>query len=315
MTAPDPVDVKHIACIGTGTIGGAWAVHFLRKGYDVSAWDPGPDSEARLRAMIEKVWPSMQTLGLSAGASPDRLRVTATLEEAVEAAEFVQESAPEQVETKAELLRRIDAATPGGAVIASSTSGYSMTDLQARCGHHPDRTVVGHPFHPVYLIPLVEVAPGEATACATVDWAMAFYDHAGKAAVRCRDRVHGFIANRLQAALIREAMHMVAENEASVADIDRSISQGPGLRWALMGPFLTVHLAGGEGGIADYFSKFPGDLSEPYTRLEGPEVDDALKSRVIEGMAPLTRGRTVAEIMTKRDQLLIELMKAIGDGL
>ena len=314
MPAPAPIEVKRIACIGTGNIGGAWTAHFLRKGYDVNAWDPAPDGAARLRAMIDKVWPTMEALGLSDGASPDCLQTPESLEKAVESAEFVQESAPEVVEIKVDLLGRIDAATPSDVVIASSTSGYSMSDLQPNC-RHPERTVVGHPFHPVYLIPLVEVAPGEATAPATVDWAMTFYDHAGKAAVRCKDRVHGFIANRLQAAIIREAMHMVAAGEASVADIDRSISQGPGLRWALMGPFLTVHIAAGEGGIADYFEKFPGDMHEPYTRLAAPPIDDALKTEIAAGMAPLTRGRSVAELNTKRDQLLIKMMKVIEGGL
>ena len=314
MSRPEPSAVARVACIGGGTIGGAWVAHFLRMGFDVAAWDPATDGEARVRTLVENVWPTLEKLGLTAGASPDRLTYGASLEQALEGAEFVQESAPENVAIKVDLLARIDAAAAADVVIASSTSGYSMSDLQAGCAT-PERTVVGHPFHPVYLVPLVEVAPGERTAAAAVDWAMRFYDLAGKAAVRCEDHVHGFIANRLQAAILRESMHMVASGEATVRDIDVAISQGPGLRWALMGPFLTIHLAGGDGGMRDFFAKFPGDFEEPYTRLAAPEVTDPLREAMIAGAETLARGRTPAELAHRRDALLVEMLQLIGDGL
>ena len=314
MSRPNPTDVTRVACIGAGSIGGAWAAHFLRKGYDVSAWDPAPDGETRLRATIDTAWPALLELGLSPAADRSRLTVTSTLEEALEGAEFIQESAPENIPIKVDLLGRIDAAAAPEAVISSSTSGYSMSDLQVNCSN-PERTVVGHPFHPVYMVPLVEVAPGKRTDPAVVDWSMTFYDHAGKAAVRCKDGVHGFIANRLQAAIVREAQYMITAGEASAADIDRSISQGPGLRWALMGPIFTLHLAGGEGGIRSFFEKFPDEYKEPYSRLDSPEMTDALRQEMIKGAEELSRGRSATELAEERDRLLLGVLKAVDGGL
>lgn len=314
MSRPDPTKVTRVACIGAGSIGGAWAAHFLRKGYDVNAWDPAPDGEARLRATIDTAWPSLLELGLSPGANRSRLTVTPTLEAALKDVQFVQESAPEDIPIKVDLLERIDAAADPSVVISSSTSGYNMTDLQVNCDH-PERTVVGHPFHPVYMVPLVEVAPGKLTDPAIVEWCMQFYDHAGKAAVRCQEGVHGFIANRLQAAIMREAQHMIAAGEASAADIDRSISQGPGLRWAIMGPIFTLHLAGGEGGIQSFFEKFPTEHAEPYSRLESPEITEALRQEMIKGANELSRGRSATELAEERDRLLLGVLKAVDGGL
>lgn len=314
MPRPHPTEVKRVACIGAGSIGGAWAAHFLRKGYDVTAWDPAADGEERLRATIDAAWPSLEVLGLSPGADRARLSVTSTLEQALDGADFVQESAPESVPIKVDLLARIDAATQPDVVISSSTSGYNMTDLQVDCAH-AERTVVGHPFHPVYMMPLVEVAPGERTDPAVVDWCMQFYDQAGKAAVRCKEGVHGFIANRLQSAIIREAQHMIAAGEASAVDIDRSVSQGPGLRWALMGPILTLHLAGGEGGIKSFFEKFPTEAKEPYSRLASPEITDTLRQEMIDGAEELARGRSATELAAERDKLLLGVLKAVDGGL
>jgi len=314
MPRPHPTEVTHVACIGAGSIGGAWAAHFLRKGYDVTAWDPAADGEARLQATIDTAWPSLEVLGLSPGADRSRLTVTSTLEEAVEGAQFIQESAPENIPIKVDLLGRIDAAAQPHVIISSSTSGYNMTDLQVDCAH-PERTVVGHPFHPVYMVPLVEVAPGKRTQPDVVDWCMEFYDHAGKAAVRCKEGVHGFIANRLQSAIVREAQYMIAAGEASAADIDRSVSQGPGLRWALMGPILTLHLAGGEGGIKGFFEKFPDEANEPYSRLESPEITEALRQEMISGAEELARGRSATELAAERDKLLLGVLKAVDGGL
>ena len=210
-----PEDVRRVACVGAGVIGGGWAAHFLARGYDVTAWDPAPDAEARLRRLVAAAWPALEQLGLAEGASQDRLTVTASLEEAVAGAEFVQESAPEKLELKRDLLARLDATAPAGTVIASSTSGYPMTDMQAGTPGAA-RLVVGHPFNPPYLIPLVEVVGGELTAPVAVEWASRFYEVAGKSVITMDREVPGFIANRLQEALWREALHMVANGEATV---------------------------------------------------------------------------------------------------
>ena len=210
---PEPAEVHRVACIGAGVIGGGWAAHFLARGYDVVAWDPAPDGAARLRELVATAWPALEALGVAAGASRGRLSVAPTLEAAVADAEFVQESAPERLGLKRELLTAIDRAAPPAVVIGSSTSGFAMSEMQ------PDapgaaRMVVGHPFNPPYLIPLVEVVGGARTDPEAVAWAAAFYRAAGKYALELERELPGFIANRLQDAMWREALHMVAAGEA-----------------------------------------------------------------------------------------------------
>ncbi|MFH9268518.1 MULTISPECIES: 3-hydroxyacyl-CoA dehydrogenase NAD-binding domain-containing protein [unclassified Streptomyces] len=306
-----PEDVRRVACVGAGVIGGGWAAHFLARGYDVTAWDPAPDAAVRLRRLIAAAWPALERLGLAAGASQDRLTVTATLEEAVADAQFVQESAPEKLDLKRDLLARLDAAAPVGTVIASSTSGYPMTDMQTEAAD-PGRLVVGHPFNPPYLIPLVEVVGGERTAPAAVDWASRFYAVAGKSVITMDREVPGFIANRLQEALWREALHMVANGEATVAEIDASITEGPGLRWAVMGPMLTFALAGGEGGMAHMLDHFGPSLKSPWTRLEAPELDRTLYEAVVAGCEEAADGRSIADLVAERDRGVIDVLRATG---
>ncbi|MEU8704916.1 3-hydroxyacyl-CoA dehydrogenase NAD-binding domain-containing protein [Streptomyces sp. NPDC048565] len=306
-----PEAVRRVACIGAGVIGGGWAAHYLARGYDVTAWDPAPDAGPRLRRLVEAAWPALTRLGVAPDASQDRLTVTETLEEAVTQAQFIQESAPERLELKRELLARIDEAAPSGVVISSSTSGYPMTDMQTDCAD-PGRLVVGHPFNPPYLIPLVEVVGGTATREDVVEWTGRFYEAAGKSVITMRREVPGFIANRLQEALWREALHMVAEGEATVREIDDSITEGPGLRWATMGPMLTFALAGGEGGMAHMLDHFGPSLKSPWTRLEAPELDKKLYDAVVAGCDEEAEGRTIAELVAQRDQGVIDILRATG---
>ncbi|OWA11883.1 3-hydroxybutyryl-CoA dehydrogenase [Streptomyces sp. CS113] len=306
-----PENVRRVACVGAGVIGGGWVAHFLARGYDVTAWDPAPDAGRKLRRLVDSAWPTLTSLGLAEGASTDRLTVTDTLEQAVADAEFVQESAPEKLDLKRDLLARLDAATPPGVVIASSTSGYPMTDMQTTAAD-PSRLVVGHPFNPPYLIPLVEVVGGERTDAAAVAWASRFYEIAGKSVITMDGEVPGFIANRLQEALWREALHMVASGEATVRDIDRSITEGPGLRWAVMGPMLTFALAGGEGGMAHMLDHFGPSLKSPWTRLEAPELDKALYDAVVAGCDEAADGRSLADLVAERDRGVVDVLRATG---
>ena len=308
---PEPAEVQRIACVGAGVIGGGWAAHFLARGYEVVAWDPAPDAEARLRELVATAWPALAALGLAADASPDRLTFAATLEEAVAEADFVQESAPERLELKRQLLAAIDRATPPTVVIGSSTSGFAMSDLQ------PDapgaaRMVVGHPFNPPYLIPLVEVVGGARTDPQAVAWAAAFYRAAGKYALELERELPGFIANRLQDAMWREALHMVATGEATVTQIDAAITTGPGLRWPIMGPCLTFHLAGGPGGMAHMLDHFGPALEEPWTRLQAPPLTRELRDRMVEGCATEAAGRSTLDLVRERDAKLVALLKALG---
>lgn len=306
-----PEDVRRVACIGAGVIGGGWAAHFLARGYDVTAWDPAPDAEQKLRRLVAAAWPALEQMGTAEGAAPERLTVAGSLAEAVADADFVQESAPEKLELKRSLLAELTAATRPGVVIASSTSGFPMTDMQTTADD-AGRLVVGHPFNPPYLIPLVEVVGGERTDRAAVDWASRFYEVAGKSVLTMDRELPGFIANRLQEALWREALHMVANGEATVEDIDASITEGPGLRWAFMGPCLTFALAGGEGGMAHMLDHFGPSLKSPWTRLEAPELDRALRDAMVEGCAQAAGDRSYADLVAARDQGVIDVLRATG---
>jgi carnitine 3-dehydrogenase len=307
----EPGEVRRIACIGAGVIGGGWAAHFLARGYEVLAWDPAPDGEARLRELVATAWPALEVLGLAAGASPDRLSFARSLQAAVAGAEFVQESAPERLDLKREIIAAIDRAASHEVVIASSTSGYAMTEMQPRAPGAA-RMVVGHPFNPPYLIPLVEVVGGTRTDPDAVAWAAAFYRAAGKHALELDRELPGFIANRLQDAMWREALHMVAAGEATVEQIDAAIREGPGLRWPIMGPCLTFHLAGGAGGMAHMLDHFGPALEEPWTRLAAPPLTGELRNRMVEGCEREAAGRTVPELVRERDAKLVAILKALA---
>jgi carnitine 3-dehydrogenase len=304
-TAPDAV--RTVTVVGTGVIGGGWAAHFLRRGYDVVAWDPGPDARTRLAGLLDNAWPSLERLGLSPGASRDRLSWADTLEEALAGADFVQESSPEVLEDKVALLAGIDRATSPDVVVASSTSGLLMTDMAVETTN-PGRFLVGHPFNPPYLIPLVEVVGGRKTDPDAVTWAEVFYTAAGKTSLTMEQEVPGFVGNRLQEALWREALHMVNSGQATVQQIDDSIAYGPGLRWAIMGPMLTFHLAGGQGGMGHMLDHFGPALQEPWTRLQAPELTPELRDRVVAGAVEAAGGRSVSQLEQKRDAFLVDLL-------
>jgi carnitine 3-dehydrogenase len=302
-----------VACVGAGVIGGGWVAHFLAQGFRVRAWDPAPDAEAKLRRLVDAAWPALTSLGLAEGASRDNLIVTATLAEAVTDAVFVQESAPEDLPLKQKLLAEIDAVTPAGVVVASSTSGYGMTEMQADAGT-PERLVVGHPFNPPYLIPLVEVVGGERTGAWAVDHAAAFYRRVGKTVITMDREVPGFIANRLQEALWREALHMVDNGEATVEQIDTAITAGPGLRWPIQGPMLTFHLAGGEGGMAHMLDHFGPSLKAPWTRLAAPELTTGLRDAVVDGCLDEAGTRSIADLVAERDRAIIAVQRAVEEA-
>ncbi len=310
MARCEAAEVARVGIVGSGVIGGGWALHFLAQGLDVIAFDPHPDARAKLQRMVDSVWPSLEKLGLQPTASPDRLSFANCLEDAVVDVDVVQESTPEVLDAKVEIFRQMDAAAHIGTVLLSSTSGLSMTDMQVGCAH-PERTVVGHPFNPPYLIPLVEVVGGKKTKADAVNWAASFYEHFGKRVVKLSKELPGFIASRLQEAMWREMLHMVANDEATVQEIDDAIVYGPGLRWAIMGPGMTFHVAGGEGGMAHVLDHFGPSLKWPWTRLEAPELTDELRRRMIEGCETEAGGRSIAELVRERDDTLIEILNLL----
>ena len=308
---PEPRDVRTVVCAGTGVIGGGWVAFFLARGYRVVAWDPSPEANDRLRHLVKAAWPALTDLGLAPGADPDHLTFEPDLATACAQADFVQESAPEDLDLKRRLLADIDAATPEGVVISSSTSGYPMTDMQTDCAH-PERTVVGHPFNPPYLIPLVEVVGGELTDPDVVAWTSDFFRLAGKSVITMDREVPGFIANRLQEAMWREALHMVAAGEATVEQIDLSITDGPGLRWPIHGPMLTFHLAGGQGGMAHMLDHFGPSLLSPWTRLQAAELTPDLRDAVVDGCVREAGDRTIDDLVAERDRGVVAVLRALG---
>ncbi|MBI3361547.1 MAG: L-carnitine dehydrogenase [Chloroflexi bacterium] len=310
MVRLEPTQVQRVAVVGTGVIGGGWAAHFLRRGLEVVAHDPAPGAEARLRQLVADAWPVLEKLGLDSRADPARLSFAPDLRSAVAEVDFVQENAPENAAVKIDVLAQIDAAAPPSSVIASSTSGFAMTMMAERC-QRPERCVVAHPFNPPYLIPLVEVVGGEKTDPAVIDWAVDFYTAVGKYAIKMERELPGFLANRLQEAVWREALHLVAEGLVSVEEIDAAMIYGPGLRWAFMGPCLTFHLAGGEGGMAHMLDHFGPALKEPWTWLEAPDLTPELRDRMVAGTGKLAAGRSIRELERQRDECLIALLRTL----
>jgi 3-hydroxyacyl-CoA dehydrogenase len=302
--------VQRVAIVGTGVIGASWATAFLARGLDVTASDPAPNAETALRQTVEAQWPAMEQIGLSPAASPRRLHFVASPEAAVADAGFVQENGPERIDLKRDLFYRLDGAAPPNALIATSSSTIMVSEFQDACTHHPERVVLGHPFNPPHLIPLVEVGGGRTTSEEAMESALSFYREIGKHPIRLRRETRGHVANRLQAALWQEAFHLVAAGVASVADVDAAIAHGPGLRWSLLGPFLNLHLSGGEGGIGALFDKPLWQATEGMWRDLGRlSVNPELGKRVAAGVSQEIAARDPAELVRQRDEVLVKLLK------
>jgi carnitine 3-dehydrogenase len=311
MARQNPEDVRRVTNVGGGPIGGGWSAHFLAHGYDVTTYLHDGAEEAPLRELVETAWASLEALGLAEGASLDNLRCTTDLAEACAEAEFVQESVPENLALKQAVYEKLGDLVPQDVVIASSTSGLSMTDIQARCST-PERTVVAHPFNPPYLLPLVEMIGGAKTAPETVAWAAKFYRLSGKAPLVMNKEIPGFIATRLQEALWREALHMVANGEATVEQIDLAIVNGPGPRWAVLGPCMAFHVASGEGGMAHNLDHFGPALKLPWTRLEAPELTQELRDLMVDGCDRAAGGQDFATLAAERDAGLVAIARALS---
>ncbi len=299
-----------VAVIGTGVIGASWAAWFLARGLEVSTWDPAPGAGDALRRAVAAHWPVLERMCLAPGASPDRIAVAPSPEAAVDGAGFVQENGPERLDLKRDLFRRMDGVAPPEVVLASSSSTLLMSEVQSACAVAPGRVLLGHPFNPPHLIPLVEVVGGTQTTEASIARAMAFYAEAGKKPIRLRREVRGHVANRLQAALWQEAFHLVREGVADVADIDAAIAHGPGLRWALLGPFVNLHLSGGEGGIGALFDKpLWAAVEELWRDLGQVHVDAALARQVGEGVAAELAPHDPTAMVGSRDAVLLQLLR------
>ncbi len=307
---------KTIGIVGTGVIGASWAAFYLARGFDVVATDPAAGAEEKLRALVATYWDALTRMGLDQGASQDRLAFDADLATALQGAEFVQENGPERVDIKRQLLAEITAVVGPDVIVATSTSGIMISDVQD-AAENPGRIVLGHPFHPPHLIPLVEVVGGKATRPDVVEETVAFYTSLGKKPIRLHREVAGHIANRLQAALWREAFYLVSKGVASVADIDTAIAHGPGLRWALLGPFMNLHLSGGAGGIGHAIDHLGPPIESWWRDLGEVSFTAALRQEAVDGIVDELDGRDLAQVTAARDDVLVHLLalKAERDRL
>jgi carnitine 3-dehydrogenase len=261
-------------------------------------------------SILNTAWRSLTELGLAPGGSLDRLRIVTDLEESLEAAEFVQESGPERLDIKQALYAQLGAILPPSVIIGSSTSGLMMSDIQTDC-MTPERTVIGHPFNPPYLLPLVEIVGGKKTAPEAVAWAGEFYKIAGKAPLLMKKEIPGFVATRLQEALWREALHMVANGEATPEDIDIALMNGPAPRMVSQGQCMAFHVACGEGGMATNLDQFGPALKLPWTRLEAPELTQELRDRMVNGCNAVAGDNNFEEMVAQRDREIVGVLNAL----
>ncbi len=310
--------IKTVGIAGTGLIGAGWAARLLFRGFDVIAYDVSPTAEAKLRAQIATAWPSLEAL-LGKPKKEGKLSFTTDLAEMASKADFIHEAAPEREDLKIKLFRDIDAVAAPHVIIASSSSGFLPTNLQSQC-KHPERVIIGHPFNPVYLLPLVETVPGEKTSSEAMDRAGHYFESIGMHVLRLKKEIMGYICDRLQEALWREALHILNKDIGTTGDIDDSIVYSAGMRWAFMGSFLTYHLAGGPGGMRDFIKQFDPTLELDWTDLKFPKWNETLEKRLVEGCEAQADGRSVSEIEAKRNAVLVDMMKVfqkhgIGAGL
>lgn len=309
MTEVSESQVKTVAIVGTGVIGAGWAALFLAHGLDVVASDPAPGAEEALRTFVGRALGDLARLNIKGEGT---LSFTTDVQEAAAGADFVQENAPERLALKAALLAEIDAAAPAHAIIASSTSALLRSQTVAECTT-PERVIVGHPFNPPHLVPLVEIV-GSSPDADAVRRAEAFYQSVGKETVVMKKEAVGHLINRINAAVWREAISLFQQGLADPQDIDRAITAGPGVRWPFLGPYEMFHLGGGEGGIAHYFEHLQPIQEERWKHMPTPELDDAFRREIVARVQDIHSGKSIAELAERRDERLLALL-AIRDKL
>ena len=302
--------IRTVGLVGAGVIGSGWAARCLFRGLDVIATDPSQGAERLLRANVEQAWPSMAKLTQAPLPVPGKLTFVNSIAEVAAAADFIQESAPERIELKRKLFQEMDRRARPDVILASSSSGLLPSDIQADLPGAA-RVVIGHPFNPVYLLPLCEVLGGKLTEPAIVDRAMEFYTSIGMHALKVRKEVEGYISDRLQEALWREALHMVNDGVASTDEIDAAIAYGPGLRWSFWGTCLIFHLAGGKGGMRAMLEMFGPALEWPWTKLQAPKLTQELIERMVEGCEAQANGRSIEQLERQRDDALVDVIRAL----
>src|SRR3954466_3500443 len=299
--------IRRIAIVGTGVIGASWAAEYLARGFDVIATDPAPNAEANLRQYVDEAWKDLTSIGLSKGASRDRLTFTADMKKALSQADLVQENGPERPDFKMKLYAEMDDATPVDSIIASSSSGITPSVMQSK-SKHPERILVGHPFNPPHIIPLVEVVGGTKTSPEAIQQAIAFYASIGKKPIQLKKELPGHVGNRLQAALYKEIMYLIQHDVLSVEDADVAVSYGPGPRWGVMGPSLQWHLGGGAGGISHFMDHLMDPLAGMMKTLGTPNITPELKQTIVDGVTREAGGRSVEQLAHDENEVIIGLL-------
>jgi 3-hydroxyacyl-CoA dehydrogenase len=300
--------IRQVTIAGSGLIGAGWVAAYLAHGLKVSVFDPAAGAEQKVRDHIDTCWPALMARGSAEQADKSALSFHADLAAALAGADFVQENTPERMELKAPLFEQLGALTPADVLIASSTSSLPITELQKNC-RYPQRCVLGHPFNPVHLMPLVEVGGGEATDRAAVDAAVEFYASIGKKPIRLEREIFGHIANRLTSAMFREAVSLVANGIATVQDVDDAIRFGPALKWAIQGEFTTFHTSGGEGGLAAFLKHFGPGIIKRWESMSDPDLaSPELQATLAAQMDQATGHAPVHEIAQRQDALLLSLL-------
>ncbi len=304
----------HVAVLGTGVIGASWASLFLAKGFHVNAYDPMGEAEQKTRAYIDTAWPQLEQLEqVSADFDANRLTFFDTPEDAVKNAGFIQENVPEKLPIKTELYSRIEPSMAKDAVIATSASGLLIKDLQ-KGFRDPSRLLLGHPFNPPHLIPLVELLGNDLTDEAAITLAKNFYESCGKVTIRVHKEVPAHVANRLQAAVWREAISLAADGVASVEDIDKAMTAGPGLRWSVMGPHMLFGLGSGGGGIGEFCNRYGDSFHRWWDSLGSVELNADTINILVEGLKAEENGRSFADLREDRDRKLIAVLTALNKG-
>lgn len=301
--------IENTAILGAGVIGASWAALFLAAGRSVTVFDPAPDTEAAVRSYVEMAWPTLDELGLTTRATPDAIRFVSSAADAVRGAHFVQENVPERLPIKHATYNEIESHLDTGAIVSSSTSGLTLEALQQGWAD-PSPLILGHPFNPPHLIPLVELTANMATGASVLDRTEIFYEDIGKVTIRIKKGLPGHVANRLQAAIWREVVHMAIEGVASVEDIDKAMWAGPGLRWAAMGPTTLFHLGAGEGGLRAFCDHFKETFNGWWDDLGDPRLDDDIIKLLVDGIADASDGKSPEQLSAQRDKMLTAMQIA-----
>ena len=301
-------EIERVGILGAGVIGSSWTALFLAAGYEVDVYEPHENGEQNVRKFIENAWPTLDELGMTASGNPNNIHFHNNANDAVKNVQFVQENVPEQLPLKHQLYQQIESSLATEAIVASSASGLMVSEMQ-KGWKDPSRFILGHPFNPPHLIPLVELLANENTADGVLECAEAFYKNAGKITIQVKREVPAHVANRLQAALWREAISLVENGVASVEDVDKAVWAGPGLRWSAMGPHMLFHLGAGAGGLEEFCHRYKDSFHRWWDNLDDVRLTENVTHNLSTGVSDEAGSKSVEALSQQRDALIVAMLK------